>query len=149
MAHHKNLVAKRFFLFTPLTAPGFARRLNKNLTNFVFRRTAKPTQDLYHGSYVDVVDPERDGLSAVLTGSILRNVDTKGLRRKLHCACGHTVAFHDLRGCGGVGMRDTPCHCTISDSAALDAAVRSFSGRSSRLLRRIRPLASARTVRRS
>jgi hypothetical protein len=66
---------------------------------------------------------------------IFQSYAGRGLRKSLHCACGHVVAFHDSRGCGGLTLRDGPCACGTSDVAALDAGIKSFVGSHARLRR--------------
>jgi hypothetical protein len=79
----------------------------------------------------------------------IQNVDGRGLRKSLHCSCGHTVALHAPRGCGGVTMRSEPCPCELSDAATLDAAVRSFAGSRARLRRQALRLIAPLSVRRA
>jgi hypothetical protein len=74
----------------------------------------------------------------MLKNSAVRYAHGRGLRKTLHCSCGHVVDFHDARGCCGVGLRGAPCDCSISDSAALEAGLRSFEGSHARLRRWVR-----------
>lgn len=74
----------------------------------------------------------------LLINSAFQDAHGRGQRKSLHCVCGHVVDFHDARGCGGLTMRGGPCSCNTSDSAALDAGVRSFEGSHARFLRWIR-----------
>jgi len=79
----------------------------------------------------------------------VRGTDGRGLRKLLHCSCGHIVAFHDPHGCSGVMMRGQPCDCTVSDTVALDAAISSFDGSQTKLRRRGLRLAAPLSVRRA
>jgi hypothetical protein len=78
-----------------------------------------------------------------------RGTDGRGLRKLVHCSCGHIVAFHDPQGCSGVMMRGQPCDCTVPDAVALDAAIRSFDGSRTKLRRRGLRLAAPVSVRRA
>jgi hypothetical protein len=73
----------------------------------------------------------------------------RGLRKSLHCACGHVVALHDARGCGGLTLRDGPCACRTSDIAVLDAGIKSFVGSHGRLRRNVLRFPARVSVRRA
>lgn len=85
----------------------------------------------------------RLNLKAHLGAAYFDRAAGRGLKKSLHCACGHTVAFHSPQGCAGVTFQSSACPCTASEATVIAEGVRSFHGSRARLRRRVLRLGPA------